>query len=201
MRRRGFTLLEALISIGILAGLFTAIYGVQAGAVSSVRYARDLQRAALLARDKVLEVEWKLKKDGFSVADMTMEGDFDDAEAPEFRWRAEVHRVRPEAFEGLANMGGAVAGESNPLAAAFAPAFGLIGQQLAEQVREVRVWVMWKDGAYDESFDVVTHVVKLAPVTATTQAGSVPPVRGATGPAASPAPGSSSASAAGGAKP
>jgi prepilin-type N-terminal cleavage/methylation domain-containing protein len=174
MRRRGFTLLEALISIGILAGLFTAIYGVQAGAVRSVRYARDLQRAALLARDKVLEVEWKLKKDGFSVADMTMEGDFDDADAPEFRWRAEVHRVRPEAFEGLANMGGGVADDSNPLAAAFAPAFGLIGQQLADQVREVRLWVMWKDGTYEESFDVVTHIVKLAPATAMTMGSPAP---------------------------
>ena len=32
------------------------------------------------------------QEDGFSVADMTMEGDFDDAEAPEFKWRAEIRR-------------------------------------------------------------------------------------------------------------
>ena len=156
---RGFTLLEALVAMGILAGLFTAIYGVQASAVRSVRYARDLQRAALLARDKVLEVEWKLKKDGFSVADMTMEGDFDDAQAPEFKWRAEIRRVKAEAFENMASP--AVDGEASPLAGAFAPAFSMIGRRLADQVRELRVVVSWKDGTYDESFDVVTHIVQL----------------------------------------
>ena len=156
---RGFTLLEALVAMGILAGLFTAIYGVQASAVRSVRYARDLQRAALLARDKVLEVEWKLKKDGFSVADMTMEGDFDDAEAPEFKWRAEIRRVKAEAFENMATP--TMDGEASVLAGAFAPAFSMIGRRLADQVRELRVVVSWKDGAYDESFDVVTHIVQL----------------------------------------
>ena len=165
--RRAFTLLEALVAIGILAGLFTAIYGVQASAVRSVRYARDLQLAALLVRDKVLEVEWKLKKDGFSVADMTMEGDFDDAEAPEFRWRAEIHRVKAEAFEAAAMP--QVGDQTNPMAAAFAPAFSMIGRRLADQVRELRVMVMWKDGKYDESFDVVTHIVQL------TGAGAPPP--------------------------
>jgi len=171
--RRGFTLLEALVAIGILAGLFTAIYGVQASAVRSVRYARDLQLASLLARDKVLEVEWKLKKDGFSVADMTMEGDFDDADAPEFKWRAEIRRVKAEAFENMAvpDLGN----EASPLAAAFGPAFSMIGRRLADQVRELRVVVSWKDGAYDESFDVVTHIVQLTSVG---------------GPAASPAPNS-----------
>lgn len=165
--KRGFTLLEALVAIGILAGLFTAIYGVQASAVRSVRYARDLQIAALLARDKMLEIEWKLKKDGFSVADMTMEGDFDEAEAPQFKWRAEIHRVKAEAFE---NMGmPATSGEVNPLAGAFAPAFQMIGRQLADQVRELRLWVIWKDGKYEESFDVVTHIVQL------TGSGSPPP--------------------------
>ena len=165
--RSGFTLLEALVSIGILAGLFTAIYGVQASAVRSVRYARDLQRAALLARDKVLEIEWKLKKDGFSVADMTMEGDFDDAEAPEFRWRAEIHRVKAEAFE--AATAPQVGDQANPLAAAFAPAFSMIGRRLADQVRELRVEVIWNDGKHEEGFDVVTHIVQL------TGAGAPPP--------------------------
>ena len=165
--RRGFTLLEALVAMGILAGLFTAIYGVQASVVRSVRYARDLQRAALLARDKVLEIEWKLKKDGFSVADMTMEGDFDDAEAPEFRWRAEIHRVKAEAFEAAATP--QMGDQTNPMAAAFAPAFSMIGRRLADQVRELRVEVFWKDGKYEEGFDVVTHIVQL------TGAGASPP--------------------------
>ena len=113
----------------------------------------------MLARDKVLEVEWKLKKDGFSVADMTMEGDFDDAEAPEFKWRAEIRRVKAEAFEDIAAP--AVDGEASPLAGAFAPAFSMIGRRLADQVRELRVVVSWRDGEYEESFDVVTHIVQL----------------------------------------
>ena len=149
--------------MGILAGLFSAIYGVQASAARSVRYARDLQQAALLARDKMLEIEWTLKKQGFSVADMTMEGDFDEADAPRFAWRAEVRRVKAEAFTQAMP---ASADPANPMAAAFAPALQIIGRQLADQVREVRLWVTWKDGGYDEGFDVVTHIVQLNPPTA-----------------------------------
>ena len=159
MMRRGFTLLEALIAIAILASLMTAIFGVQASAIQGVRYARDLQVAALLARAKMLEIEWRLKRDGFNIADMAMEGDFSDADAEGFSWRAEIRRVKPEAFEQVAL--GTGGGSENPLVAAFAPAIKMIGQQLAEQVREVRLWVRWKDGVYDESFDVVTHIVQL----------------------------------------
>jgi prepilin-type N-terminal cleavage/methylation domain-containing protein len=181
VKKRGFTLLEALIAIAILAGLMTAIFGVQASAIQGVRYARDLQVAALLARAKMLEIEWKLKKNGFTISDMAMEGDFSDAEAERFSWRAEIRRVKPEAFEQVAL--GAGGGSENPLVAAFAPAIKMIGQQLADQVREVRLWVRWKDGVYDESFDVVTHIVQLGAAPASPPGLAAPAAKSGSSPA------------------
>jgi hypothetical protein len=116
-----------------------------------------VQRAALLAKEQMLEIEWKLRKDGFTVNDMTLEGDFDEAEAKGYTWKAEIRRVKPEAF----TMGGFEVGNDNPLAAQFAPAMKFLGQKLADQVREVRFKVSWKEGRYIESFDVVTHIVRL----------------------------------------
>ena len=75
-------------------------------------------------------------------------------EAPELKWRAEIRRVKAEAFEDIAAP--AVGGEASPLAGAFAPAFSMIGRRLADQVL-ARVVVSWRDGEYEESFDVVAH--------------------------------------------
>jgi prepilin-type N-terminal cleavage/methylation domain-containing protein len=155
--RRAFTLLETLVAIGILAALMTGIYGLQAAAAQSVHYARNVQRGALLAKEQMLEIEWKLRKDGFAVNDMTLDGDFDDAEAKGYTWKAEIRRVKPEAF----TLGGFEAASDNPIAAQFAPAMKFLGQSLADQVREVRLTVSWKEGSYTESFDVVTHIVRL----------------------------------------
>jgi general secretion pathway protein I len=38
-----------------------------------------------------------------------------------------------------------------------------LGEQIKKGVREVRLTVSWKDGATEESFTVVTHLVVLTP--------------------------------------
>jgi len=156
-RRAGFTLLEVMIAIGILAMMMTAIYGLQANAMRSVSYARDTQMASLLAREKMLELEWLLRKDNFALTEATLSGDFSDAEAPRFKWKAKILKVRPEAFEA----GGEMTVSANPLAAQFAPAMQALTRQMAEQIREIRLGISWKDGRHEESFTVTTHVVML----------------------------------------
>jgi general secretion pathway protein I len=88
--RRGFTLLEVMISLAILAISLVAISGLNGGAVAMESYSRRATEATLLLRAKMNDVEDQLQKDGFSDFDDEKRGTFDDEGAPNFAWRAEI---------------------------------------------------------------------------------------------------------------
>jgi general secretion pathway protein I len=63
--RRGFTLLEVLVSIAILGLALTAILSAQAGAVSGTAHAKNMSVAVGLVRCKMAEIEDQLRVEGF----------------------------------------------------------------------------------------------------------------------------------------
>ena len=87
---RGFTLLEVMISLAILAISLVAISGLNGGAIAMESYARRATEATLLLRGKMNDVEEQLQKDGFSDFDDEKHGTFDDDGARGFAWRAEI---------------------------------------------------------------------------------------------------------------
>ena len=89
-RIRGFTLLEVMISLAILAISLVAISGLNGGAVAMESYSRRATEATLLLRAKMNDVEEQLQKDGFSDFDDEKRGSFDDEGARGFAWRAEI---------------------------------------------------------------------------------------------------------------
>ena len=92
--RRGFTLLEVMVSMGILALSLTAIAGISAGSYASSEYARNISIATLLARSKMIDIEEEMWEDGrFPTDDKELNGDFDDENQPNFRWRASVRKI------------------------------------------------------------------------------------------------------------
>jgi len=91
MRRSGFTLLEVMISLAILAVALVALSNVNGGAVMMQAYARRATQATLLLRGKMSDVEEQLQKDGFSDFNDDKHGAFEDDEGGAgFEWRAEI---------------------------------------------------------------------------------------------------------------
>jgi len=88
--KRGFTLLEVMISLAILAVGLVAISSLNGGAVAMHAYGRRATQAALLLRGKMLDVEDELQKNGFSDFNDEKHGDFADDAAPDYAWSAEV---------------------------------------------------------------------------------------------------------------
>jgi general secretion pathway protein I len=92
--RRGFTLLEVMISLAILAVALVAISDLNGGAVAMHAYARRATEATLLLRGKMLDVEDDLQKNGFSDFSDEKHGDFGEDGFPGYAWSAEI--IKPD---------------------------------------------------------------------------------------------------------
>ncbi|MCY1076385.1 prepilin-type N-terminal cleavage/methylation domain-containing protein [Archangium lansingense] len=89
-RTRGFTLLETVVALAILALALMAIFDINSGAVSNHAYAKKLTVATLLARSKMTDLEQKLYDEGFSNDDDEETGDFSQEGWDNFKWRAKI---------------------------------------------------------------------------------------------------------------
>lgn len=181
---RGFTLLEVMVALAILAVSLVAILGINDGTVRSHAYAKRLTVATLLARSKMVDIETHFLHEGFtSEFDQTMEGDFSEEGWNDFRWRAEV--VVPKLDAALATtivrelvdkllgdieqqQTASDGGPTYDVRSMAAPFQGLLEGQMAQlvellkrSVREVRLQVSWFEGGREETLDVVTHLVIL----------------------------------------
>ena len=171
MRNAGFTLLEVMISLAVLAVALVALSGLNGGAVAMQAYARRATQATLLLRSKMSDVEEQLQKDGFSDFNDDKHGNFEDDEGGAgYEWRAEILKpdVQMDAAQllglfGIGSQGGAAA-----LSAPGSPVAGMLQAQatgfletLKKSVREVRVTVSWKDGTQERSISASQHLVIL----------------------------------------
>jgi general secretion pathway protein I len=183
MRRRAFTLLEVMVAIAILAFALLSVSDIVSGSLRSQVLARDLDVATLLARGKMAELTEKYEREGFSLGGDEDDGTFEEEGHAEFKWSSKV--IEPEGtLDGKALAGILLGGGSlqdllgpkadadgrqqvSPMAAGMAAMVEAQLNQFAESVkkgvRELRLTVSWKEGARDESFTVVTHLVVLGP--------------------------------------
>jgi len=128
--RRGFTLLEVMISLAILAVALVALSDLNGGAVGMQAYARRATQATLLLRGKMADVEETLQKDGFSDFTDDKHGSFEDDEGGAgYQWRAEIIKpdVQMDASQllGLLGVGGQQQGGSSGSSATSASATSL----------------------------------------------------------------------------
>jgi general secretion pathway protein I len=94
---RGFTLLEVMIAVAIIALALTTLLGLQTRSVSLANEAKFFTTAALLAQERMaaMEVEQPDRLVGGA-------GDF-GAELPDYRWEVTVSDVDVPEVEGLAD--------------------------------------------------------------------------------------------------
>ncbi len=183
-RPGGFTLLEVMVALAILAGGMLAVSDVVGGAMRNHARAIQLDVATLLARGKLVEVEDHYEEEGFKDFDETTDGKFDEEGHPEIAWKLEV--VKPEVelsaekilamltgSEDLsALLPGAAGGEdgvttldprAGVLAGLVQTQLTVFGETVKKGVREVRLTVRWPEGETERAFTVVTHLVVLQP--------------------------------------
>lgn len=163
----GFTLLEVLIAVAILAVSLSSLMGSQLNSMAATRYARDITAAALLAEYQIVELEFLHRQEGWVSSDVEYEGDFGEQGYSNMTWVCTVHFIELpeynqliEAKEGVDEAAGE---DSDNVMDAGDQAFGALGmvwpivkQAIESSIRKVDCKVMWKHGTLDEEFTVQT---------------------------------------------
>jgi general secretion pathway protein I len=93
---RGFSLLEVMVALAILAAALLAVTQLTSAALRNHARGVRLEVATLLARGKLAELRDAFDKDGFKETDQEDEGTFERDGHPEVRWKLEVIRPKLE---------------------------------------------------------------------------------------------------------
>jgi len=91
---RGFTLIEILVAISVLAISLVVILQLFSGGLKSVRLSNQYTRAIFYAREKMEEI---LLMEDLEAG--SQEGSQEDESEDPFRWRAEIVLIEPEEEE------------------------------------------------------------------------------------------------------
>lgn len=174
---RGFTLLECLIALLLVSTALIIVVESQAFAINQEAKANNLNAAALLARDVMVELELRMVQEGFGELEIRESGTFNDQRYDnhfeEWRWEYEVEKVDLEIPNLSSLMGmaqGAVAdgdAPQNDLVAmeSMGIDLGFFGDYMGKFLREARVRVCWPDGLdarglpQEDCFELATHLV------------------------------------------
>jgi len=93
MSHRGFTLVEVMIALSILAGGLVVLLRVSAANVANSRRAKMMGIAVNLARGKMYDLEEELLDKGFDQNDQTPGNTFDEEGWPKIRWDAKIEKI------------------------------------------------------------------------------------------------------------
>ncbi len=145
---QGFSLLEVMAAITILAGLLLAVTRIVSHSYSYTERVAAIYLGTELARLKMHEVEEMIKKDGIPTADKEEEGQFEEKAYRDFKWRYAIKRVHIP----IPDVGGSLttgeAGETDEGKAAdfLSGAKSMIEDFIKERIRKLTVEVWWGEG-------------------------------------------------------
>ncbi len=150
--KKGFTLIETLIAMILLAGALIVLGSSWSGSLTAIRKSRSLTTLSLLLQKKITEYEIKYSEKKGSNIPEEEEGDFGD-DFPNYRWKMQSKAIGvPDLSKALtARDGGATETEI------------MVVKQLKDMiesaVKELKVSVFWKVETKELEYSITTYLV------------------------------------------
>lgn len=161
---RGFSLLEVMIALLILAVSLSVLLQAQAGGLANAARSRDMSVAALLARSKMIDIEQGILDEGFVDGEQVEAGDFGEEGHPEVTW---TYRISEIDFDlGLLSdfCGGDAAEfgatDCSSVIAGLGGFMEPLTQNIANSTRLVQLTVEWPTGKYKDGFSLRTLLTR-----------------------------------------
>jgi general secretion pathway protein I len=176
--QRGFTLIEVMLALSILAITLIGLISRTSANIRLTQEAGMLDVATELARSKMFDIEAELLHDGFPEMNEDDSGDFSDQGWPAIEWETTIEKIElpnltamqslqegegegeaeAEAGEAGGGMLGGLMGEAGGMGAGFiASQFELITQVLEVSIRKVTLTVRWTVGQERKEMVVATY--------------------------------------------
>jgi general secretion pathway protein I len=167
--QRGFTLLEVMVALAILAMTVTVLIEIVTNNVRATNHAKLTTAATVLARGKMVDLEDQVLENGFSDNDETAHGDFKEQGYPRFRWESAIERVELPADMAQKTQAQAqdqTQSAKDPMSMMTGFLGGMMSSfidpiriGLQESVRRVTVRVAWDEsGRPDQTIEVVQYL-------------------------------------------
>ena len=165
---RGFTLLEVMAAVAILALTLVVLLSVITNNMRATAHARMMTTATFLARGKIVSLEDRLIEKGFQDLDETDDGNFADDGFRDISWTTAIEKIQlpTDMAQSAQQAAGTKSQNKDPMQALTGMVGGLMGMfiepvriGLQESVRRITVRVFWNERKRPEqSIEVVTYV-------------------------------------------
>lgn len=152
----GFTLLEVMVALAILAFALVYLLEAQASSIRLAQKTRSLTLATMLAKKKLIDCKYDLMKQGMGIGDYDDEGDFKDEKIEGYTWECHAPRMQmilPNFSALQKSDNGLIKGTDQAVLETF---FNLISSTLSASIRELTVIIHYGTGVDEESLKVTT---------------------------------------------
>ncbi len=169
--KKGFTLLEIMVALAILAVGMLSLIGAQGNALRASGRAENIQTATLLARqkmtEKMIEIQKEMGKGSFPDDSKNDQGTFDPP-WDRYRWEFAVRKVEipvvgePPAEAGAAGTAGGGSGDTVQAPAAAQQSLAkMVTKKISESVREISMKILWEEMGEEQFLTVTTHIARV----------------------------------------
>jgi len=140
-----------MVAVAILAVSLTTLLTFSGNTMIKSGRAERLLVATMLARQQMVQIELDLQKatkKGEFPDEKSEEGKFDEP-FEDYAWKMEIRRVELPA---------PVTGEKGSIQETVGRE---LSKEISKTVRELKLTVLWQELGEEQTYDVVTHIVKL----------------------------------------
>ena len=174
-KRGGFTLVEVLVAVAVLAFSLSVLMGTQSLVTQQLKLADQMYLAAILIHEQMLRIEDEIRQEGASETTDRDCGDFDEDQYEGFEWCVEIEPVEisdDAEDQFVANVHGELFGEGasgegslsgSAAVSRFLPM--IIGQvpqfinQVGERTRKITLTIEWEGPFGEQSLTVTQYFV------------------------------------------
>lgn len=162
--RHGFSLLEVMIALLILAVSLSVLLQAQASGLANAARARDMTVAALLARGKMIDIEQGIFDEGFVDGEQVEKGNFEEEGHGEITWTYRIAEIDFDIslLNDLCGESGDGEGgnDCEQMIGGFGGLLEPVTQNIANAVRLVELELEWPTGKYKDGFSVRTLLTR-----------------------------------------
>jgi prepilin-type N-terminal cleavage/methylation domain-containing protein len=159
----GFTLIEVMVAMTIMAVAFGTLLAIQGASLRSTTKAQELNVVSMLAQNEMIDTELELQGKAFEEVKTEDGGTFPDP-YQDYEWKRVIKEIKfpalnlaPPPSSGDASSAASSSGtdSSTELLAKMTSNF------FSKGMREVTVTISWKRGGGDQSYSISTYWVNL----------------------------------------